>query len=149
MRKIIICITIFSLMIILTWNVAKNNTWNEARKKYNPMISANYANIIYAFSQNKQNDLLDASLNIIGTQIIYIKNDSSIQMNSYSYLCPVLNNSFKQLILENLNKKEKEYLIHKKEYMDSNMTIDFKKEKTDFKYGYKKLISFCQFSESV
>jgi len=132
------------VIIIITWTLSKDHAWHEARKKYNPMLNASYANIIYAFSTHKEKDLLKAATNIIGTQITHIGKENIVKFDSNNYLCPMLNISFKNLILNNFTQSEKEYIINKKSYIDKNMTIDFKKEKTNFQNGYNKLLDLCQ-----
>ena len=143
MRKIALYIILLGFAIMLTWYITKNYTWKTARQKYNPILSANYANIIYAFSQNKQDDLLYTSSTIIGTQIINIKNSTNIDMNYYSYLCPMLTNSFKHLVLKSFNKQKKLYRKHIQDYMDDNITINLDQKVRDFEDGYEKLIEFC------
>lgn len=144
LKFIVIWVFILGIIISLTWNIAVQHTWKEARKKYNPILDSNYANIIYAFSTNKEKDLLKISTSIIRTQIVDIERTTEIKINSYDYLCPMMNNTFKKLILDNFNEEEKEYAVHKQEYVDNNITIDFKKEKSDFEKGYKQLLYFCK-----
>ena len=147
MNKYLVCLILIVVTIIGSIYLSKKVIWKEAYSAFNPKIASTYADVIYSFANKKESTLLEVSSTIIGDEIIYLQNHQ-VDFMIYSYLCPYLNTSFNQLILDNFNKREKEYLLHEKKYIDENMTIDFEKEKIDFIKGYHKLANFCK-SRSV
>ena len=147
LNKYLVCLILIVVTIIGSIYLSKKVIWKEAYSAFNPKIASTYADVIYSFANKKESTLLEVSSTIIGDEIIYLQNHQ-VDFMIYGYLCPYLNTSFNQLILDNFNKREKEYLLHEKKYIDENMTIDFEKEKIDFIKGYHKLANFCK-SRSV
>lgn len=147
LNKYLVCLILIVVTIIGSIYLSKKVIWKEAYAAFNPKITSRYAEVVYSFANKKESTLLEVSSTIIGDEIIYLQNHQ-VDFMIYSYLCPYLNTSFNQLILDNFNKREKEYLLHEKKYIDENMTIDFEKEKIDFIKGYHKLANFCK-SRSV
>jgi len=143
LNKYLVCLILIVVTIIGSIYLSKKVIWKEAYAAFNPKITSRYAEVVYSFANKKESTLLEVSSTIIGDEIIYLQNHQ-VDFMIYGYLCPYLNTSFNQLILDNFNKREKEYLLHKKKYIDENMTIDFEKEKIDFIKGYHKLANFCK-----
>ena len=130
---ILIVVAIFSSYII-TKKIYKNITIKE-RVKHGKRLISTYKDIIYAFSKNKEKNLLFASLSIINSEIESI-NYNNNNINRYDYLCPILNKKIKKLLIEAIDKKQSEYI-------DRNITHNFNKEKVDFKKGYNKILNYC------
>ncbi len=142
LNKYILCLIIIVVTIVASIYLSKTIIWSDAYAKFNPMIKSRYADVVYSFANKKESSLQNVSSTIIGDEIIYLQNHQ-VNLVVYDYLCPYLSIPFKQLILDNFNKREKEYLVHKEKYIDENITINFEKEKINFTKGYNKLANFC------
>jgi len=141
MSKLIYILCIFVLLFVsfLSGKIAMKTCRKDSVEKLNTI----YFNIVYSFAENKEKELLNVSTSVVRNIIISVAQHQS-KTEQYSYLCPMLNERFKKIVLNNLNRDKKEYLIHQKEFIDKNISIDFRREREYFMSGYKKLLDFCK-----
>ena len=128
-NRYIICILLIIFFIIISVVATKNIVWKKVYEKQNSHVDTIYANIVYAFINNKSSELLRVSEVITTDGIIYIGKNKNL-VRYYEYLCPMLNEKFKNILIEN--------------YSNYHRTPEDKKY---FLKGYKKLTEHCSASK--
>jgi len=99
-------ILIALILIILSSFITQKVVWKHANLKYNSLIDSQFASIVYAFSENKETQLLKTSSNIVINNMLYV-NEHNVNLNNYSYLCVFLNEKFKNTLLYDSKENKK------------------------------------------
>ncbi len=90
---------ILIIVTILSSLITEKIVWNQAYLKYNPLIDSHFASVVYAFSENKETQLLKTSSNIVVNNMLYINEHTDVNLKNYSYLCVYLNEEFRNTLL--------------------------------------------------